>query len=82
MMIRRALDIRRKVTAEVFKAAMKKGKFGITYSTNLVNRLPDFIDHVMIEAAALKRSSEFKDSTFNLRAKLVIDHSNVVPLIR
>ncbi|MBA0815551.1 hypothetical protein Gohar_000315, partial [Gossypium harknessii] len=82
VMIRRALDIRRKVTAEVFKAAMKKGKFGITYSTNLVNRLPDFIDHVMIEAAALKRSPEFKDSTFNLRAKLVIDHSNVVPLIR
>ncbi|KAH1030726.1 hypothetical protein J1N35_042900 [Gossypium stocksii] len=82
VMIRRALDIRRKVTAEVFKAAMKKGKFGITYSTNLVSRLPDFIDHVMIEAAALKRSPEFKDSTFNMRAKLVIDHSNVVPLIR
>ncbi|KAE8723698.1 Mitochondrial transcription termination factor family protein isoform 3 [Hibiscus syriacus] len=82
VMIRRALEIRRKVTAEVFKGAMKKGKFGITYSTNLVNRLPEFIDNVMIEAAALKRLPEFKDSTFNLRARVVIDDSNVVPLIR
>ncbi|KAL4320058.1 hypothetical protein GQ457_18G017050 [Hibiscus cannabinus] len=81
-MIRRALEIRRKVTAEVFKGAMKKGKFGITYSTNLVNRLPEFIDHVMIEAAALKKLPEFKDSTFNFRAKVVIDDSNVVPLVR
>lgn len=81
-MIMQALKIRRKVTAEVFKAAMNKGKFGITYSTNLVNRLPEFIDHVMIEAAALKRLPEFEDSTFNLRAKVVIDDSKVVPLIR
>ncbi|XP_022747017.1 transcription termination factor MTERF2, chloroplastic [Durio zibethinus] len=81
-MIMRALEIRRKVTAEVFKGAMKKGKFGITYSTNLVNRLSEFIDHVMIEAAALKRLPEFEDSTFNVRAKVVIDDSNVVPLIR
>ena len=78
----RALEIRRKVTAEVFKGAMKKGKFGITYSTNLVNRLPEFIDHVMIEAASLKRLPEFEDSTFNVRAKVIIDDSNVVPLIR
>ncbi|XVE93208.1 hypothetical protein REPUB_Repub01dG0170800 [Reevesia pubescens] len=82
VMIMRALEIRRKVTAEVFKGAMKKGKFGITYSTNLVNRLSEFIDHVMIEAAALKRLPEFEDSTFNVRAKVVIDDSNVVPLIR
>ncbi|XP_039040821.1 transcription termination factor MTERF2, chloroplastic-like isoform X1 [Hibiscus syriacus] len=82
VMIRRALEIRRKVTAEVFKGATKKGKFGITYSTNMVNRLSEFIDNVMIEAAALKRLPEFKDSTFNLRAKVVIDDSNVVPLIR
>ncbi|XWS67914.1 hypothetical protein CRYUN_Cryun04dG0045800 [Craigia yunnanensis] len=82
VMIMRALEIRRKVTAEVFKGAMKKGKFGITYSTNLVNRLPDFIDHVMIEAATLKSLPEFEDSTFNVRAKVIIDDSNVVPLIR
>ncbi|KAL5788581.1 hypothetical protein ACOSP7_005530 [Xanthoceras sorbifolium] len=81
-MIMKALDIRRKVTAEIFKQAMKKGKFGITYSTNVTHRLADFIDHVMIKAAALKKLPEFSDSTFNVRAKHVIDDSNVVPLIR
>ncbi|KAI9181509.1 hypothetical protein LWI28_015680 [Acer negundo] len=81
-MIMKALEIRRKVTAEIFKQAMKKGKFGITYSTNVTQRLADFIDHVMIKAAALKKLPEFSDSTFNVRAKHVIEDSNVVPLIR
>ncbi|KAJ4716515.1 Transcription termination factor like [Melia azedarach] len=39
-MIMKALDIRRKVTAEIFKNAMKRtGKFGITYSTNVTDRV-------------------------------------------
>ena len=80
--IMRALEIRRKVTAEIFKEAMRKGKFGITYATNLANRLGPFIDYVMVEAAAMKRFPEFSESTFNFRAKTVIQDSNVVPLIR
>ncbi|KAE8008491.1 hypothetical protein FH972_004997 [Carpinus fangiana] len=79
--IMRALEIRRKVTAEIFKEAMRKGKFGITYATNLTNRLGPFIDYVMVEAAAMKRFPEFSESTFNFRAKTVIQDSNVVPLI-
>ncbi|KAH9696144.1 transcription termination factor MTERF2 [Citrus sinensis] len=82
-LIMKALDIRRQVTAEIFKEAMwRKGKFGITYSTNVADRLPDFIDHVMIKAAALKKLPEFADSSFNVRAKWFIEDSNVVPLIR
>ncbi|XP_061363582.1 transcription termination factor MTERF2, chloroplastic [Gastrolobium bilobum] len=81
-MVMRALQIRRKVTEEVLKEAMRKGKFGITYTTNLVSRVPGFIDYIMIEAANLKRLQEYSHSTFNLRAKTVIDDSQVVPLIR
>ncbi|XP_027354654.1 transcription termination factor MTERF2, chloroplastic isoform X2 [Abrus precatorius] len=81
-MLMRALEIRRKVTEEVFKEALRKGKFGITYTTNVVNRIPAFIDHIMIEAANLKRLPQYSSSTFNLRAKTVIDDSQVVPLIR
>lgn len=77
-----AIEIRRKVTEEVFKEAMRKGKFGITYTGNLVDRLGGFIDYVMIEAANLKRLPEYSNSTFNLRAKTVIEDSQVVPLIR
>lgn len=79
----KAIEIRRKVTAEIFKEAMRrKGNFGITYSTNLVKRLDDFIDFIMIKAAAMKRMPEFEFKSFNDRAKWVIDESNVVPLIR
>ncbi|XP_008367181.1 transcription termination factor MTERF2, chloroplastic [Malus domestica] len=82
-MIMRALEIRRKVTAEILKEVMRtKGKFGITYATNLTETLTDFLDYVMVEAAAMKRSPEFSDSTFNFRAKIVIEDSEVVPCIR
>ncbi|CAI8616937.1 unnamed protein product [Vicia faba] len=82
VMIMKALGIRRKVTQEVFKEAMRKGKFGITYIENLVSRLGGFIDYVMIEAANLKRLPQYSQSTFNLRAKTVIEDSQVVQLIR
>nr|AKM76438.1 embryo defective 2219 [Pelargonium citronellum] len=82
-MLMRAVEIRRNVTAEIFREAlMKKGKFGIRYAANLVSSLADFIDYVMIEAAAMKRQPEFSDWSFNLRAKTVIQESEVVPLIR
>uniref|UniRef100_A0A2P2L454 Mitochondrial transcription termination factor family protein n=1 Tax=Rhizophora mucronata TaxID=61149 RepID=A0A2P2L454_RHIMU len=81
-MVIRALEIRRKVTSEIFKQAMMKGKFGITYSTNLANKLGDFLDFVMIEAAALKTLPEFEFTSFNVRARTVIDDLKVVPLVR
>ncbi|PON57872.1 Mitochodrial transcription termination factor [Parasponia andersonii] len=81
-MIMRAIEIRRKVTAEIFMEALRRAKFGITYSTNLVGKLGGFIDYVMVEAASLKRLPEFSNSTFNTRAKTVVQDSNVVPLIR
>lgn len=81
-MINRALEIRRKVTSEILKEAMRKGKFGITYATNLLAWLPDFIDFVMIQAASMKQSPEFSRLSFTVRAKTVIEDSNVVPLIR
>ncbi|CAN1320330.1 Transcription termination factor MTERF2, chloroplastic [Linum perenne] len=47
----KAVEIRRKVTAEIFLQAMNKGKFGLTYSGNLAAKLGDFLDFVMIQAA-------------------------------
>ncbi|KAI3676602.1 hypothetical protein L1987_86213 [Smallanthus sonchifolius] len=81
--VMRALEIRREVTLEIFKEAMRKGKFGITYSTNLASRLfPQFIDYVMIQAASMKQLPEFANSSFNVRAKACLENCNVVPLIR
>ncbi|KAJ0518562.1 putative transcription regulator mTERF family [Helianthus annuus] len=81
--IMRALEIRREVTLEIFKEAMRKGKFGITYVNNLGSRLfPEFIDYVMVQAAAMKQVPEFANSSFNVRAKACLEDCNVVPLIR
>lgn len=81
--IMRALEIRREVTLEIFKEVMRRGKFGITYSTNLASKLfPEFIDYVMIQAASMKQVPEFANSSFNLRVKACLESSNVVPLIR
>ncbi|XP_075511249.1 transcription termination factor MTERF2, chloroplastic-like [Primulina tabacum] len=81
-MLMKALEIRRKVTLEVFKEAMKKGKFGITYCENLISKLADFLDCVMIKAASMKQLPEFSGCSYNNRAKAFINESGVVPLIR
>ncbi|XP_073151340.1 transcription termination factor MTERF2, chloroplastic [Henckelia pumila] len=81
-MLMKALEIRRKVTVEVFKEAMKNGKFGITYSENLISKLADFLDCVMIKAASMKQLPEFSGCTYNNRAKAFIRESGVVHLIR
>ncbi|KAH9613468.1 hypothetical protein KSS87_004890 [Heliosperma pusillum] len=82
-MLIRAVEIRRKVALEIFIEVMvRKGKFGITYSTNVGNRISGFIDLVMIEAAFMKKDPEFSRLSFNARARCFIEESNVVPLIR
>ena len=82
-MLIKAIEIRRKVTLEIFVDDMiRKGKFGITYSRNLGSKLGEFIDVVMIEAADMKRVPEFSKLSFNARARRFIDESNVIRLIR
>ncbi|XP_021738611.1 transcription termination factor MTERF2, chloroplastic-like [Chenopodium quinoa] len=82
-MLMKAIKIRREVCLEIFIEFMvRKGKFGITYSKNMGSNLGDFIDLVMIEAAALKKVPEFSSFSFNARAQKFIEESNVVPLIR
>ncbi|XP_042001818.1 transcription termination factor MTERF2, chloroplastic-like [Salvia splendens] len=81
-MLVRALQIRRKVTAQAFKEALKKGKFGITYCENLVSTIPEFIDYVMIKAVSMKELPEFSQSSYNFRAEFFIRECGVVPLIR
>lgn len=81
-MLKQALEIRRQVTSEILIQSMTGAKFSITYSTNLASYMPHFIDHVMIEAAAMKLLPEYSHSSFNARAKTYIHNSNVLPLIR
>lgn len=81
-LLMKAIGIRRKVTVEILKQAMRNGKFGITYYTSLISKMPDFVDYIMIKAASMKLLPEFSQSSFNVRARAFIDDSAVVPLIR
>ncbi|KAL6517299.1 hypothetical protein OROMI_033000 [Orobanche minor] len=81
-MLVKALEIRRKVTVDIFKEAMKKDKFGITYYENLVSQIPEFIDYVMIKAVYMKKFPEFSHASYNVRAEVFIHQCRVVPLIR
>lgn len=81
-MLKRALEVRRRVAAETLKDAMRAGKLSITYSANLVSKMSDFVDRIVIEAAAMKEVPEFSHLSFNSRAKSYIQHSGVVPLIK
>ncbi|KAG1368500.1 Transcription termination factor MTERF2, chloroplastic [Cocos nucifera] len=80
--LKRALEVRRGVAAEILKEALQAGRLSIRYSANLVSKLPDFVDRVVIEAAAMKGVSEFSHLSFNARAKSYIQSSGAVPLVK
>lgn len=80
--IKKALEVRRGVAAEILKEALRAGKLSVNYSRNLVSRLGGFVDRVVIEAAAMKGVSEFSQVSFNARAKSYIQSSGVVALVK
>ena len=80
--IRKAIEVRRGVAAEILKEALRAGKLSVNYSSNLVSRLSGFVDRVVIEAAAMKGVSEFQQVSFNARAKSYIQSSGVVALVK
>ncbi|CAA7393696.1 unnamed protein product [Spirodela intermedia] len=77
-----ALEVRRGVVAEILKEAMRASKLSITYSTNLVSRLSEFVDRVLIGAATMKRNPEFSHMNFNARVNNYIQSSGVIPLVK
>lgn len=80
--LRQALEIKRGVAAEILKVSLRYNRISINYSNNLVSKLPQFVDLVLIEAAAMKGVSEFSHLTFNARAKSYIQSSGIVALVK
>ncbi|XP_078430451.1 mitochondrial transcription termination factor family protein [Wolffia australiana] len=80
--LRRAIEVRRGVAAELLKEAMRSSRLSLTYSASLVSRLPGFVDQMLIEAARMKRNPEFSHLNFNARVNIYIDSSGVIPLVK
>ncbi|KAG2631531.1 hypothetical protein PVAP13_2NG242275 [Panicum virgatum] len=70
--LRRALEVRRAVAAEVLVAALSGGKVGgLTYINNLTARMGLFVDRIVVEAAAMRRDRpDLAHMSFNARAKV------------
>ncbi|KAL6647803.1 hypothetical protein ACP70R_015240 [Stipagrostis hirtigluma subsp. patula] len=82
--LRRALEVRRAVAAEVLVATLHGGKVGgMTYIKNLTARMGRFVDRVVVEAAALRRDRpDLAHQSFNARARAYIQESGLVELVK
>ncbi|KAG2631537.1 hypothetical protein PVAP13_2NG242275 [Panicum virgatum] len=82
--LRRALEVRRAVAAEVLVAALSGGKVGgLTYINNLTARMGLFVDRIVVEAAAMRRDRpDLAHMSFNARAKVYIQESGLVELVK
>ena len=82
--LRRALEVRRAVAGEVLVAALRGGKVGgLTYIRNLTSRMAPFVDRVVVEAAARRRDRpELAHQSFNARARVYIEESGLVALVK
>ncbi|XP_062189482.1 transcription termination factor MTERF2, chloroplastic [Phragmites australis] len=82
--LRRALEVRRAVAAEVLVAALSGGNVGgLTYIKKLTARMGRFVDRVVVEAAAMRRDRpELAHQSFNARARMYIQESGLVELVK
>ena len=82
--LRRALEVRRAVAAEVLVAALSGGKVGgLTYINNLTARMGPSVDRIVVEAAAMRRDRpDLAHMSFNARAKVYIQESGLVELVK
>eukprot|EP00250_Pteridium_aquilinum_P012738 c20911_g2_i1 orf=3-1304(-) len=62
--------------------ALKRVQMRPIYSKNVVNCMPEFVDLVMIKAAALKKTPEHVNAPFSYRARLYIEQSRVAETIK
>lgn len=82
LVLRKRLKERRVTVQQLLIEAMTASKMGPTYSKNVAKNMPEFIDHVMIQAAALRKQREYTNASFNFRARVYIDQSGVAKVIK
>lgn len=82
LILRRALKKKRAIAEETLESALRAGGLGPTYSRDVMARLSPFVDRILTEAVYLKKVPAYKQLSFNSRARLYLDQSRVVDLIK
>ncbi|KAG6551731.1 hypothetical protein Mapa_006821 [Marchantia paleacea] len=82
LILRRALKKKRAIAEETLESALRAGGLGPTYCRDVMARLSPFVDRILTEAVYLKKVPAYKYLSFNSRARLYLDQSRVVDLIK
>lgn len=80
--LRKSLRERRSTVKEVLIESLRALKLSATYSEKIASNMPEFIDHIMIEAAALKKKREHVNSSFAFRVRVYIEQTGLTRTIK
>ncbi|KAJ7565007.1 hypothetical protein O6H91_02G044200 [Diphasiastrum complanatum] len=78
----RSLSSKRESVAKVLQDAMRASKIGPEYSKQVIASMPLFVDRILMKAVALKRKPTYAALSFSARARLIIDRSKVVEIVK
>lgn len=80
--LRQALKLRRQQTREVLRKHFMEAQLSKTYSQLVVDNMPAFVDHILIQAVALKSQQRYATSTFVARARTCLAETQVAALVK
>ncbi|KAG0630296.1 hypothetical protein M758_1G168200 [Ceratodon purpureus] len=80
--LRQALKQRREQTREVLREHFKEAQLSRTFSQLVVENMPAFVDHILIQAVALKSQERYVTSTFVARARACLAQTKVAALVK
>lgn len=73
----KTLKERREIVKELLMGSLKAVRMRPNASKAIINSMPEFVDLVMIKAAALKKMPEHVNAPFSFRARLYIEQAGV-----
>ncbi|KAI5083207.1 hypothetical protein GOP47_0002950 [Adiantum capillus-veneris] len=78
----KTLKHRREIVKELLMGSLKAVRMRPTISRAIIKSMPDFVDLVMIKAAAMKKVPEHVNAPFSYRARLYIEQAGVGKKVR
>lgn len=80
--LRQALKLRRQQTREVLRRHFMEASLSKTYSQLVVDSMPGFVDHILIQAVALKSQERYVTSTFVARAQACLAGTKIAEIVK
>lgn len=80
--LREALKLRRQQTREVLRRHFMEASLSRTYSGLVVDSMPGFVDHILVQAVALKTQERYVTSTFVARAQACLARTKVAEIVK